>query len=356
MMAMADELWVTCYGDGQGQGRGVARVRVGPDSLTMLQWLPLEAKPGAMLAIADVRWLALLDEVSGQALIEVYAQQNGQWLSVGRHPMPAFFSGFEPAGEAVLASSFRDGVDALITMDGSGVITVSDIHRHAYRARSGDPRQQSPHSHHLVATTDGRHALSADLGTDEIVIYQLGTNRLEPLSRLPLPDICGPRLFAQSRDGRFGYLLCEISNAVQVYRLQDASLALLQTLPLRGADVDGECSAAACRLSADERTLLITLRGEDRCVMLARDAPSGLLQYAFDFACGCIPRDARFVGSRVLVAAQGEHALQLWQVSDGQAHCLSTLVLQAPVGIYCIEQEQGRQGRRDQLKNKNPAR
>jgi hypothetical protein len=36
----------------------------------------------------------------------------------------------------------------------------------------------------------------------------------------------------------------------------------------------------------------------------------------------------------VLVAAQGEHALQLWQVGDGQAHCLSTLALPAPVGVY----------------------
>ncbi|SIQ74383.1 6-phosphogluconolactonase, cycloisomerase 2 family [Aeromonas sp. RU39B] len=334
MMAITDEVWVTCYGDGQGQGRGVARVQVGPESLTLLQWLPLQAKPGAMLAIEDVRWLALLDEVSGQALIEVYTQRHGQWQSVERHPVPAFFSGFEPAGEAVLASSFRDGVDALITVDSGGMITIRDLHQHAYRARSRDPRQQSPHSHHLVATTDGRHALSADLGTDEIVIYRLGAKRLEPLAMLSLPDVCGPRLFAQSGDGRFVYLLCEISNAVQVYRRQDASLSLLQTLPLRGAGEDGECSAAACRLSSDERTLLITLRGEDRCVMLARDAPSGLLQHAFDFSCGRTPRDARFVGSRVLVAAQGEHALQLWQVGDGQAHCLSTLALPAPVGVY----------------------
>ena len=80
-------------------------------------------------------------------------------------------------------------------------------------------RQDSPHPHWAGFSPDGKYALIPDLGLDQIVIYKVDTQKpaiIEHGVGQSVPG-GGPRHMRFSTDGKFIYLLNELSLSVTTF-------------------------------------------------------------------------------------------------------------------------------------------
>ncbi|MFD2144280.1 lactonase family protein [Mucilaginibacter antarcticus] len=83
-------------------------------------------------------------------------------------------------------------------------------------------RQEAPHLQSAIFSPDEKHLLTTDLGTDRLNIYKYNATAQEVLSPAPLPFVngnpgYGPRHAVFSGDGRFVYMLQELSGTITVY-------------------------------------------------------------------------------------------------------------------------------------------
>ena len=93
-----------------------------------------------------------------------------------------------------------------------------------------------------------------------------------------VPPGSGPRHLVFGADGRFVYLLNELSADLMILRWdgQAARLSLAQALPISGAEFKGTKNASEIALSPDGRFLYLGDRGENTLVVYRLDAESGL--------------------------------------------------------------------------------
>lgn len=191
----------------------------------------------------------------------------------------------------LLAANFGGGSASSIAVrsDGSLGELVSTI-----KATGSGPhrRQASPHAHSAAVDPSGRYALVPDLGADRVFIYPLdrATHALSPgASRAYVaPPGSGPRHLVFSIDGRFVWLLNELTAEVTALRwdAQQGQLTPVQTLPTSSADFSGVRSGAEILLSPDGHFLYVVDRGERTLVTYRINARTGELSFVQRIASG----------------------------------------------------------------------
>ena len=144
-------------------------------------------------------------------------------------------------------------------------------------------RNFRPHVSCVIPTPDGKYLCAVDNGVDQVKIYQVN----EKTGKLKLFDILrcklesGPRLMTFSRDGRFAYINCELTNMISVYSYDGSGKApefeLIQEVESI-MDKD-EVSSASCalKLTPDGRYLLCSSAGENTVGIFEVDQETGLL-------------------------------------------------------------------------------
>jgi 6-phosphogluconolactonase len=199
----------------------------------------------------------------------------------------------------LLAANFGAGSAASIAVhaDGSLGELVSTI-----KASGSGPhrRQASPHAHSAAVDPSGRYALVPDLGADRVFIYAFDrtTHALSPLPQAAhvfptapsvaggdtsrayvAPPGSGPRHLVFSADGRFVWLLNELTAEVTTLRwdAQQGLLTPVQTLPTSSGNFTGVRSGAEILLSPDGRFVYVEDRGERSLVVYRVNAASGEL-------------------------------------------------------------------------------
>ena len=68
-------------------------------------------------------------------------------------------------------------------------------------------------------TPDNKYLCAVDNGIDQVKIYRINkrTHKLELVDILRCPRETAPRIIRFSDDGKYAYLLCELSNEIRVY-------------------------------------------------------------------------------------------------------------------------------------------
>lgn len=338
-----ETLFVVCYGDEQHHGRGIAKIQLNHHSgeLQLVDFLSMTKKPGAVICLGKQLWISFLDEQTGEAGINIYQLQSSGFIHISRTVTHYYYSSFHRSGSWILAASFRDGADAVMAIDDPAHLRSFYLHPFT-GPNSTDRRQQACHSHFIATIPHQEIAYATDLGTDQVLLYRFteGELTLQPHLSLSCAAGSGPRLMPSSADGRFAYLLYELSNRLEVLEYTTAGWICHQSLSVlvEGSD-NATHSAAACQISQDGRLLLVSVRGENSLVIYHINSENGQLTLAWRLACGQVPRDLRLRGTHILVAAQGDNALESYRLlAETPSLSLQTpphrLALQAPVGIY----------------------
>jgi 6-phosphogluconolactonase (cycloisomerase 2 family) len=139
-------------------------------------------------------------------------------------------------------------------------------------------RQNAPHVHCACFTPDGKYILATDFSADRILSFRIdGQNvKANGVAAVVSAD-SGPRHLTFSNDGRFAYLMSELSGKVTVFRYKKGRLERLQEIV---SDSVGARGGADIHLSPDGRFLYSSNRLKaEGIAIFAVDSQTGLLTH-----------------------------------------------------------------------------
>ena len=154
---------------------------------------------------------------------------------------------------------------------------------------SGAERNFRPHVNCVRPTPDNKYLCAVDNGIDQVKIYRVNKlrNKLELVDILRCPRESGPRIIRFSDDGKFAYILFELSNEIRAYKYDGSgkvpAFELIQTIETSAKkDVhDTHNAASGLSLANDGKHLFCTTAGEDTVSMFERDEETGMLTRKF---------------------------------------------------------------------------
>ncbi|MBO4810782.1 MAG: lactonase family protein [Prevotella sp.] len=137
-------------------------------------------------------------------------------------------------------------------------------------------RQNSPHVHCACFTPDGKYALATDFSADRILSYRLmGQNVVANGVAASVSADSGPRHLVFSNNGRYAYLMSELSGKVTVFSYEDGRLERLQEIV---SDSVGARGGADIHLSPDGKFLYSSNRLKaEGIAIFAVNSQTGLL-------------------------------------------------------------------------------
>lgn len=226
-------------------------------------------KPGKVSAFAfDKRsgQLTFLNQqlTGGDHPCYVSVSKNGKWAVVGN------YSGGNLSAFPLQANGSLKPYAQLIQHTGSSV------HKN---------RQEKAHVHMAAFSPDYRYVFTPDLGLDKIMIYEFNPSAQQPLKEAKQPFVSteggsGPRHFTFHPNGRYAYLVEELTGTVSAFQYKNGQLTFLQKLSSHPQGYSGAIGSADIHVSPDGRFLYASNRGDANSIALfALDPASGKMQF-----------------------------------------------------------------------------
>ncbi len=188
-------------------------------------------------------------------------------------------------------------------------------------------RQDAPHAHSIDLSPDNRFAIVDDLGLDETLAYKFDSGK----GSLAGPNIAkaspgaGPRHFTFHPNGKFGYVIDELSSTVSVFSYDAATGGLnpLQTISTLPKDFTGENTDAEVEVHPSGKFLYASNRGHDSIAVFAIDPKRGtltLVENAPDP--GKTPRNFEIdpSGKMLFVANQNSDNVVIFRIDQHTGH------------------------------------
>ena len=222
------------------------------------------------------------------------------------------YPALDPSGRFLLVANYFGGSVSVLPIRADGSLEApSEVHmgigkvgpKKATNAPPGSfaiSGHDQPHAHMILPDPAGHFILSADLGTDQILVWKLDadTGRLTPHSPggISLPPGDGPRHFAFHPNGRWCYSLQEEAATVALFDY-DSDKGLLthrQTLPSVPPGFAGTSMASELLTSPDGKHVYAANRLHDSISCFAVGATGELTFVGEEWTHGDFPRTFNF--------------------------------------------------------------
>jgi 6-phosphogluconolactonase len=262
--------------------------------------------------------------------------------SGGDHPC---YVAIDKTGKWVTSGNYSGGSLAVFPArkDGSLGEAVSNIKHEGYSVNAD--RQTAPHVHSTVFSKDNKYLFVPDLGIDKVMIYSFNSKNgnLSP-AKVPFHMTepgTGPRHFDFSPNGRFAYLMEELSGSVSAYTYKNGEVQLIQNISALPGDYNGPVGSADIHVSPDGKFLYASNRGESNTIAIFKiDQQTGMLApVGHQSTLGRTPRNFNFdpSGNFLLVGNQNSDEVVIFKV-DRQTGLLTDTENRIEVGKpVCIK-------------------
>lgn len=192
-------------------------------------------------------------------------------------------------GKYVLTANYSGGSMTAFQLQRKGAVAK---HYQKFMGTTGGPdltRQDTPHVHCACFTPDGKYILATDFSADRILSFSIeGKDIYENGVAAKVSADSGPRHLVFSGDGRYAYLMSELSGNVTAFSYQDGKLKSLQEIV---SDTVGARGGADIHLSPDGKFLYTSNRLKSEGIAIfAVDSETGLLTRIGDVPTGAHPR------------------------------------------------------------------
>ncbi len=255
--------------------------------------------------------------------------------------------GVHPSGKFLLTAQYGGGSTALFPLDAAGRLGSAQVIKHEGGSGVVKPVQEKPHAHWAGFSPDGRFALVPDLGLDGIVIYRIDLAKpaIERHGFAASVPGGGPRHMKFSPDGKFIYLLNELSLSVSTFAWDAAAgtARRLADVPALSAEVkakEASNSAAEILVHASGRFVYSSNRGHDTVTVYQADpATSELRVIQVQPVRGAFPRNINLSpdGGWLLAAGADSNTVAVHKVNPmtGELTYQTKGVINVPAPI-CI--------------------
>lgn len=183
----------------------------------------------------------------------------------------------------VLVANYTSGNVAVLPIRGDGSLDKAiDVEQH----QGSGPREQQkgPHAHCIKLDRFNRHAFSADLGNDQVMIYRFNpaTSKLEAAAQpsVTLHSGAGPRHLAWHPNSNFLYVINELDSSLTSFKYDSArgTLSAFESVSTLPHDFSGTSYCADVHVSSSGRFVYGSNRGHNSIVVFAVDPQTSRLQ------------------------------------------------------------------------------
>lgn len=250
------------------------------------------------------------------------------------------------SGKCVMVANYSGGsVTSLpINEDGSVGSPVSLIQHQGSRVNK--QRQEAAHAHSINVDAGNKYAFAADLGMDEIRVYQLDAEKasLKPHISVKTPVGGGPRHFAFHPNGKFAYCNNELTSSVNAfaYNAEHGDLKLLgttTTLPASSNQVNNN-STAEVRVHPSGKFLYVSNRGHDSIALFQIQVDGTLVPAGHVSTQGKTPRNFGLNDDFLLAANQDSNSIVAYRIdpkTGGLTPTHSTVKVSMPVCVVFVK-------------------
>lgn len=185
------------------------------------------------------------------------------------------------AGRWLIVGNYGTGSVTVLQVQPDGMLgPVSQTIQH--EGSSVDPeRQQKPYVHSINIAPNNIDVFVPDLGTDKIMTYTLdhatGQLSLAPIPFATVTPGSGPRHFTFHPNGKFAYVINEMSATITAFNYKQGALESFQTVKNLPDDYTGRKWAADIHISPDGKFLYGSNRAHESLVIFGIDQETGRL-------------------------------------------------------------------------------
>jgi 6-phosphogluconolactonase len=267
-------------GGGSNNPVGLSVFRFNPTNgaLTLVQEVP-SANPSFVALDPTRRFLYVVNEIDdfeGQKAgsAEAYAinPATGEITLLNRQSVkgaiPAHLA-VDPTGHYLVVANYVGGNFVVLPIEASGRLApvVDEVIDKGHGPNA--QRQASPHPHCVTFDPAGRFLATADLGTDEIQIFQLANGSLLRVSRASAAPGAGPRHIAFHPNGRVIFVINELNATVTSFAYDPDKGQIgqeLQSISTEPPGYNGPKSAAEIAFHPSGKFLYASNRGHNSIV------------------------------------------------------------------------------------------
>lgn len=242
-----------------------------------------------------------------------------QTTSGGVHPC---YINISKEGKYVVVANYTSGSIAVCGINYNGSVSQPrQIIQHKGKSIV-EGRQDAPHVHSVVFSPDYKFLYAPDLGIDKVMAYKVApeSGALSP-AEPPFAEVkpgAGPRHFEFHPNGKYAYLMEELSGAVSVFKYENGKLNLLQNISSHPVSFDGAKGSADIHVSPDGRFLYCSNRGDANSIAIfSIDQETGMLRIAgFQPTLGLHPRNFTLdpTGNFLLVANRDSDEIVVFKI------------------------------------------
>ena len=173
----------------------------------------------------------------------------------------------DSTGQWVISANYETGSVAVYPIKADGAVgEATTVIQHEGSSIDAS-RQEGPHAHAVVLSSDQRRLFVPDLGMDQIMIYGWDSTRGSLTPGDP-PYVkthlgAGPRHFVFHPSGCYAFSLSELDATIIVYAYKDGLLNPLQTISTLPKNTDASPSCAEIAVTPDGRFVYASNRGHN---------------------------------------------------------------------------------------------
>jgi 6-phosphogluconolactonase (cycloisomerase 2 family) len=225
-------------------------------------------------------------------------------------------------GRYLFCSNYTGGNLAVFQLRGNG--TIKSVKGGPVAVASGGiggpdiSRQQTPHIHCSVISPDGKYVFASDFSADRILRFNvtssgidLTSDESEDLTAFPLDADYGPRHLVFSPNGKYFYVVGELSGSVTAFRYNKGELTSIGVVDADPYDGRG---SADIHLSPDGKFLYVSNRLVNDGISVFSVRKDGSLEFVANQATRIHPRNFNITpdGHYLLCACRDSDMIQVF--------------------------------------------
>jgi len=246
----------------------------------------------------------------------------------------------------LLVANYGGGSVAVLPVGPDGQLgAATDVVQHT--GRSIDPvRQKGPHAHCVTLDSANRFAFVCDLGLDKVLTYRFDARqgKLSPgePAFTSIKAGAGPRHMVFRPDGRFAYVVNELSSTITVFRYESTTGVLKesQTISTRPEYFEGANTAAEVGVHPSGKYLYASNRGHNSVVLFSIDPDQGTLAYIEEQGTGgSTPRHFGIEPSakHLAIGNQQSDTVLVCRIDDGNGRLKPSGVFASAPSPACVK-------------------
>ena len=318
---------VGTYTNGKSKGIYVYEFN-GKDGSSQLVDSIITSNPSFLAVSPDGKSVYAVNEDASTSAVAAFSfnKKNGKLKLInksatnGDHPC---YVAIDKTGKWVVAGNYTGGSVSLFEIQpNNGLSEVKDFVQHKGGSVNKD-RQASAHVHATVFSPDNKFLYVPDLGTDKVGIYAFdekkGKIRKSQWYFVKAPDGSGPRHMDFHPNGKWAYLVQELSGTITAYSYNKGQLKTEQTINALPSDYEGPISSADIHVSPDGKFLYASNRDTSNTIGIFKiDQTTGKLTHVgHQSTLGKTPRNFNFdpSGDFLLAANQNSDSIVVFRVN-----------------------------------------